>query len=185
MAYITMSTGLSVPVQLLRIPQIVMAILRRCCCGRSRTQREYRTGGCGDSCRAMEDPGEFYQEYYAPFVALNLTIVVAYSAAMPLIGFCGVLYFGASVILWRHQICFVFRKSAGESGMMWPTISTAVILGLVLMQIMSAIVVVLEFKAYITALWFIPLLYLTLGSPIWCGFGSYLYVVTVRGWLFD
>ena len=105
--------------QQLRTSKIITALLRRCCCGRSRTQREVTTPGTEEGFRTVPDAGELFLHEKLPNLALVGVVAIMYSALSPL-SFVALPHFLLARLVFRYQMIFVHTRIAGKQGALWP-----------------------------------------------------------------
>ena len=119
-AYMILKVFLLTPLQLFRIPDILIAMIRPCFCGSSRTRKERRTPRC--ACYTIDHPGRLYWGKLIPDYLLVFLITLTFSTMSPLILPGGMLYFAVSLFIYHQQLLFVYTKGDGiqSGGQMWP-----------------------------------------------------------------
>lgn len=71
---------------------------------------------------------------YLPWMALNITIAIVYSALAPLVTTVAVVFFVCTYTVHRQQLVLVYSKPAGNGGIFWPRLSSIMLTALLVYQ---------------------------------------------------
>jgi len=134
MQFITIRMFWVLPVELVRLSDIVVGFLiKPIFCGRARTPRERRNDACG--CRTFGTPGEPDYGSFNAQVALMLSIVITYSVMAPLVLVFGLIYFAVALVVFRHQLLYVYVKKFESGANNWPKLAIVYLFSLIIFQL--------------------------------------------------
>ncbi|ORX53130.1 DUF221-domain-containing protein [Hesseltinella vesiculosa] len=96
-----------------------------------------------------------------PMPVFLFVVLLVYSTVSPLILVFGTIYFSLSYLVVKYQLLYVYFHPYEVAGRMWPLVFSRIIIGLILFQVLSIGLFVLN-KAYTLAFLLAPLVLLTL-----------------------
>ncbi|OQR87590.1 hypothetical protein ACHHYP_08508 [Achlya hypogyna] len=152
LSYIMVQTGLTLSMQLLRVPSVILGAVYRCFAPQL-TPREKDAPWCG--LLPMHTSGPFYITTPLAQHFLIFLIVLTFAPLAPLLSFMGGLFFVVSDVVYRRLAWFVFQPSLRSTGVYWPQlylylitalgIAQATLVGLLLLkeaptQVLAALV---------------------------------------------
>ncbi|KAI8070476.1 hypothetical protein BC940DRAFT_339916 [Gongronella butleri] len=96
-----------------------------------------------------------------PMPVFLFVVMLVYSTVSPLILVFGTIYFSLSYLVVKYQLLYVYFHPYEVAGRMWPLVFSRIIIGLLLFEVLSIGLFVLN-KAYTLAVLLAPLVLLTL-----------------------
>ncbi|CAO3656691.1 unnamed protein product [Mucor hiemalis] len=142
------------PIQLLQIgPILVQQFYRTFLC---KTPRDYAE---------VFAPRLYNFGWGYPVPVFMFVVILVYSTISPLILVFGVVYFAMSYLVCKYQLLYVYFHSYEVAGRMWPMVFSRIIIGLIIFELTSAGLFLLN-KSYPLAALCVPLLFFTVAYKI-------------------
>ncbi|KAI9314931.1 hypothetical protein BX666DRAFT_2020032 [Dichotomocladium elegans] len=147
--YTVLQCLMVLPIQLLQVGIIILqGFWRTFLC---KTPRDY-----AEVCA----PRMFNYGWGYPAPVFMFVVLLVYSTSSPIILVFGTLYFCFAYVVFKYQILYVYFHPYEVAGRMWPRIFSRIIVGLLLFELMSSGLFLLQ-KAYPLAVLCSPLIILT------------------------
>ena len=144
----------SCPIQLLQIgPILVQQFYRTFLC---KTPRDYAE---------VFAPRMYNFGWGYPVPVFMFVVILVYSTISPLILVFGVIYFAMSYLVCKYQLLYVYFHSYEVAGRMWPMVFSRIIIGLIIFELTSAGLFLLN-KSYPLAGLCVPLLFFTVAYKV-------------------